>query len=110
MMDTSVFLLREIQPSQDLYDVLSKLDQLWEFQDGTIWWNDQQATEPEYAHEIISTTKAFGLFSDPNAPNLHARYSTLERAQKALASAKPVIKTELDIEDEENGQIIGAED
>lgn len=101
----TLFLLRQINPSPTLFDRLSELQQVFELQDGTYWVDDAQPRDSEYTNEIVdrSVTIGWGLFDAEW--NLLSRYRSLDKAEKALSSARPVFKTEVELEAEFAGDI-----
>lgn len=100
-MDANLFLMRQIQPQRDLYDALSELGQIMELDDGSIWVDDNQVRDVEFNEEIVSegVTVGWGLFDIEGT--LHARYSRLDKALRALQNARVVITPEVDVEEDD---------
>lgn len=98
-MDANLFLMRQINPSPVLYDRLNELSQLTELQDGTLWVDDNIVRDAEYNEEIVTpeVTVGWGLFDYDG--RLHAKYSRLDKAERALAGARVVLPAvEVDVE------------
>jgi hypothetical protein len=58
--DANLFLLRQVNPSPALAERLSELNQLFEFQDGTTWVDDNVVRDVEYSDEIVEPTVTMG--------------------------------------------------
>ena len=104
-----LFIMRQIDPQPDLLRALGGLDHVTTLDDGTHWVNDAQPRDPELNEEIAGgryadgsvfqgCTVGFGIF-DENW-NVHAKYRSLDRAQKALVGSKVTLIADIDIEDE----------
>lgn len=109
-MNTGLFLLRRIDPPARLYAQLDEIGHITEFEDGTKWVNDAEVRDVALNHSITGwadgngqwvqgCTVGWGIFDSDL--NKHAFYTKLPNAVKALETAKPVIITEFELEQEE---------
>ena len=117
-MNTGLFILRQIDPPQRLADQLDALGHLYQFEDGTQWVDDDRPRDTALNDSIVGwwsgqppnqvkggdgCTVGFGIFSwDGDVPvKVAGPYSRRDRAERALAGAKPRVMTEFDIEEED---------
>lgn len=105
-MDANLFLLRQVNPSPALAERLSELNQLFEFQDGTTWVDDNVVRDVEYNDEIVEPTVTMGWGLFDSQYTLHAKYRSLDRALKALSGAKVVITPDIEVDPEEPAPIV----
>lgn len=97
-MNTGLSILRQIDPSPTLYDRLAELQQISALDDGTYWVDDAQPRDQEYTDEIVNVATLGWVVFDLDG-QLHAKYRSLNRAMKAVASATAVIKTEVEFDE-----------
>ena len=114
-MNTSLFLLRRIDPPPMLLKQLEEIGHAQVFENGAIYVDDdvmrdvalnQTITgwEDKTGAFIPGCTLGWGIFDSDFKE--HAFYRDHAKAQIAMDRAKPVIVTEFELEQEE-GQIIG---
>lgn len=113
-MNTGLFILRQIDPPQRLAEQLDAIGHLYTFENGSQWVDDDKPRDAALNQSITGwgsaggtwvegCTKGFGIFAwDGDIPvQVAGPYSRRDRAERALAGAKPKVMTEFDIEEED---------
>jgi len=108
--NTSLSLLRQINPPNALLEQLDALNHAYQFEDGTVWVNDAVVRDVALNQSITGwgdaggrwqagCTVGWGIFD--GELNKLAFYKDLGKAITAMDRAKPVIVTEFELEQED---------
>ena len=113
-MNTSLFLLRRIDPPAALLKQLDEIGHAKTFENGQVYVDDDAMRDAALNQSITGwvdksgnfipgCTIGWGIFDDDYTE--HAFYRDYAKANTALTRAKPVIVTEFELEQEE-GEVI----
>lgn len=113
-MNTGLFILRQIDPPSALARQLDEINHLWSFEDGTQWVDDDKVRDVALNQSITGwidaaqrpvegCTTGFGIFAwDGDVPvKVAGPYSRRDKAERAMAGARPKVMTEFDIDEED---------
>ena len=109
-MNTSLSLLRQINPPPRLLEQLESINHAFQFEDGTVWVDDALPRDAALNQSITGwgdekgqwqagCTVGWGIFDGDL--NKLAFYKDLVKALTAMARAKPVIVTEFELDQED---------
>ena len=113
-MHTGLVILRQIGPPARLAQQLDDISHLYQFEDNTQWVDDDKPRDGALNQSITGwgdakgnwvegCTKGFAIFAwDGDIPvKVAGPYSRRDKAERALAGAKPKVMTEFDIDEED---------